>query len=148
MDICKTKRQHRQIEQAGNQKDHKPRRTAPARTNSHRLPNAAGDAAGRGKEPERHYFHTSRRHPHENAGTGHPNPTPIYTPDARIRGSPTFPPPERTEEGRGTHGGAGKKREGKGNASLFAFLCTVEEEKGEGEDLHRRLNAINSIVFD
>jgi hypothetical protein len=42
------------------------------------------------------------------AGTK-PNPTPtLYTHRTQIRGSPTLPPPKRTEKGRGTHGGAGE----------------------------------------
>ena len=54
---------------------------------------------------------TRRRRSHTSAATGHTHPHPIYTRNAQIRGSPTLPPPERTEKGEGTHGGAGEPGE-------------------------------------
>jgi hypothetical protein len=69
----------------------------------------------------------ARRHrSHEDDGAGHARPHPIYTPDAQIRGSPTLPPPERTEKGRGTRGGAGEN--GRKTKSLSQSpLSTVAE---------------------
>jgi hypothetical protein len=78
-----------------------------------------------------------RRRSHEDDGAGHARPHPIYTPDAQIRGSPALPPPERTEKGRGTRGGAGETGE-KTESPFQSPLSTVAEgrEKGEEEPRH------------
>jgi hypothetical protein len=80
--------------------------TAPE--NSHRFVAGAKNDDERGLRPGRPKGRKQQRRPHGSTAAGHTHPRPIYSPNAQIRGSPTLPPPERTEKGRGTHGGAGE----------------------------------------
>jgi hypothetical protein len=101
-----------------------------AQGNSHRSITAA---QGRGeREPDlgRPKRRKHRRRSLASDNTGDTLPNPIYTPHAQIRGSPTPPPPERAERGRGTHGGAGETG-GRPRPPSQASRSTVAEGRGE-----------------
>jgi hypothetical protein len=75
--------------------------------NSHKSVVSAQNSDEREHGPGRPKRRKLRRRSPASSAAGDTRPHPIYTPDAQIRGSPTLPPPERTEKGRGTRGGAG-----------------------------------------
>lgn len=72
-----------------------------------------------------------KRRPRSLAGiaTSGSTPHPIYRPDDQIRGSPSLPPPQRTEKGGGTHGGAGETGEDR-NPRSRSPLSTVARGRG------------------
>ena len=100
-----------------------------ARGNFYRSVAAAHNSGERERGSRRTEGRTRRRHSHHHAAVDHTYPTPIYNPHARIRDSPTLPPPERTEKGEGIRGGAGET--GGRRVRPCCRLLGEEREKGE-----------------
>jgi hypothetical protein len=90
------------------------------RGNSPKSVAAAKSTSERELESGRRKLQGCRRRSPTSAAVGDTHAHPIYTARKQIRGSPTLSPPERTQKGRGTHGGAGEN--GGTGRPCFAFF--------------------------